>query len=47
MLTCTMKALLNREVKLRIKPWVNSEVLNKIRERNKAYQKYLKRKDMF
>ena len=47
MLTCTMKALSNREVKLRIKPWVNSEVLNKNKERNKAYQKYLKRKDIF
>ena len=47
MLTCTMKALSNREVKLRIKSWENSEVLNKDKERNKAYQKYLKRKDIF
>ena len=40
------KALSQKEVKMRKKPWITKQILTKIREKSKAYEKYLKSKDI-
>ena len=39
------KILLQKEMKK--KPWITKQILIKIREKNKTYEKYLKIKDIF
>ena len=34
-------------MKIRKKPWITKEILTKIREENKTYEKYLKSKGFF
>ena len=41
------KNLSQKEVKMRKKPWIIKQILTKIREKNKTYEKYLKSKDIF
>ena len=40
------KTLSQKEVKMRKKPWITKQILTKIREKSKAYEKYLKSKDI-
>ena len=41
------KTLSQKEVKMRKKPWITKQILTKIREKNKTYEKYLKSTDIF
>ena len=41
------KTLSQKEVKMRKKAWITKQILTKIREKNKTYEKYLKSKDTF
>ena len=37
----------HEKVKMRKKPWITKQLLTKIREKNKTYEKYLKSKYIF
>ena len=39
------KTLLNKEMKLQTKPWIDIKILDKINEKNKLYKKFIKTQD--